>query len=332
MEITPSIYVFKIPIPNNPLGSTNIYFIKSTQGNLLIDAGWNSEKSFQSLQDQMKEAGGAWEDLRYLALTHAHPDHSGLLDRVAEIAQPELILHALELELLTRANGDAKMVAKEMAGWLHSNGLPLPTQADPGFRMANFMGYTPGKLKERVVNGGERLRLGDFDFELVWTPGHAPGHLCLFEHSRGLLFAGDHILLFTTPNISKVNQIDGAASSPLNEYHSSLRKVAELPAKLVLPAHGPAFTQLKERAVEIEAHHKSRTQAILAVLDDEALTSFQISARIPWSTNGVPWEKLPFMLQQIAVAETLAHLDVLERQGKVKQASQDGIVRFTQAV
>lgn len=164
---------------------------------------------------------------------------------------------------------------------------------------------------------------------MFWTPGHAPGHLCLFERSRGLLFAGDHVLLFTTPNVSKYGQVGGP--NPLNEYLTSLRKIAALPVKLVLPSHGPAFTHLAERAIEIENHHHQRALAVYGALDGKALTPFEVSGIIPWSTNGVPWEKLPIFMQQMAMAETVAHLDYLQSEARVTQSVTDGVVRYAQA-
>jgi glyoxylase-like metal-dependent hydrolase (beta-lactamase superfamily II) len=326
METMPGIHTFKIPIPDNPLGSTNIYFIKSTQGCLLIDVGWNSDESFQALQAQMAEAGGAWEDLRYIVLTHAHPDHSGLLDRVAEIANPELVMHSNELALLRSYVEKFNTMGKGMRAWLYANGLSLPEGAPLSAPAKNILGYTPGKLPERPVNAGDHLHLGEYDFELFWTPGHAPGHLCLFERSRELLFAGDHVLLYTTPNVSKYGPV--GEPNPLDEYLKSLRKIAVLPVKLVLPAHGPAFTHLAERAAEIENHHYERAQAVCGALEGKSLTTFEISAAIPWSTNGVPWEKLPVFMQQMAMAETLAHLDYLEIEGKVTQSVSGGVVRY----
>lgn len=329
MEIMPGIHTFKIPIPDNPLGSTNIYFLKSTEGNLLIDVGWNSDESFRALQEQMAEAGGAWEDLRYIVLTHAHPDHCGLLDRVAEIARPELVAHAVELALLHNYVANIKTMGAGMRAWLHTNGLTLPAGAPLSAPAQSMLGYTPGKLPERAVNDGDHLQCGDYDFELFWTPGHAPGHLCLFERSRGLLFAGDHVLPFTTPNVSKYGQV--GETNPLNEYLKSLRRIAALPVKLALPSHGPAFTRLAERAVEIENHHHERARAIYGALDGKTLTAFDVSAVIPWSTNGVPWEKLPVFMQQMAMAETVAHLDYLEIEGMVTQSVDDGVVRYARA-
>jgi glyoxylase-like metal-dependent hydrolase (beta-lactamase superfamily II) len=324
----PNIFLLKIPIPDNPLGSTNVYFLKTAEGNLLIDVGWNSDESFQALQDQMAAAGGAWEDLRYIVLTHAHPDHSGLLDRVAQLARPELVIHSIELALLQNFIGNSQMMAKGMAEWMRRNGLLLPSDTQHAAGARHLMGYTPGNLPEQTVNDGDHLKLGTFDFELLWSPGHSPGHLCLFERNQGLLFAGDHVLLFTTPNVSKYGQM----GNPLNEYLRSLREIAGLPVKLVLPSHGPAFTHLAERVAEIEAHHHERTLAVQGALDERPLTAFEVSAVIPWSTNGVPWDKLPIFMQQMAMAETVAHLDYLETKGKVTQNVDDGVIRYGRVV
>jgi glyoxylase-like metal-dependent hydrolase (beta-lactamase superfamily II) len=43
MEVSPGIHQLKVPIPNNPLGFLNAYLVKTSDGSLLIDTGWNTE-------------------------------------------------------------------------------------------------------------------------------------------------------------------------------------------------------------------------------------------------------------------------------------------------
>ena len=54
----------------------------------------------------------------------------------------------------------------------------------------------------RRVRGGEVLRIGSDSWELLYTPGHSYGHLCLWSAARGAVISGDHILPGVTPPVT----------------------------------------------------------------------------------------------------------------------------------
>jgi len=65
MEILPGIYQLKVPIPENSLAWLNAYVIRSGRESILIDTGWNDDKSYQSLVQQLEEIGVSFNDLKY---------------------------------------------------------------------------------------------------------------------------------------------------------------------------------------------------------------------------------------------------------------------------
>src|SRR3989304_976853 len=71
----------------------------------------------------------------------------------------------------------------------------------------------------------EGMKGGYFDFETTWTPGHSPGHICLYEPNRKILLTGDHVLPTITPNVSIHAQTHG---SPLGDYMRSLELLEDL--------------------------------------------------------------------------------------------------------
>ena len=90
----------KIPIPDNPLGNINAYLIKSDEGSMLVDTGWNTSVAFESLVNQMKSHGVDLSDLKYIFITHIHPDHYGLAGKLANYTNAKLIIHEKDKELL----------------------------------------------------------------------------------------------------------------------------------------------------------------------------------------------------------------------------------------
>ena len=71
---------------------------------------------------------------------------------------------------------------------------------------------------------------------------------------------GDHVLDPISPNVSLAREYLG---NPLGQYLQSLRKVGELDADLVLPAHGDPFRSISRRVRELLAHHDEREAEVL---------------------------------------------------------------------
>src|SRR5260370_10113982 len=100
------------------------------------------------------------------------------------------------------------------------------------------------------LDGAETLEMGRRQLRVEWTPGHSPGHICLYEQGEKLLFAGDHMLPELTPNIGLHPQ---STPDPLHEYLDGLKRMAAYEPRLILPAHGRPFTDAARRVATLGA-------------------------------------------------------------------------------
>jgi glyoxylase-like metal-dependent hydrolase (beta-lactamase superfamily II) len=150
-------------------------------------------------------------------------------------------------------------------------------------------------------------------------PGHADGHLCLLRD--GVLVAGDHLLGVVTPT---VGLYPDARPDPLADYQASLRRTIQLAPSVALPGHGEPVTDPAGRAREILEHHRVRLDETAAALDREPRSAHDVSLVI-FGTN------LDAHNLRFAVAETLAHLERLVREGRAARSGDDGNVSYTAA-
>ena len=134
------------------------------------------------------------------------------------------------------------------------------------------------------VADGERLELGGRVLEAHLTPGHSRGHLMFL--SDDLLFAGDHVLPHITPSLGFEAFTDGHA---LQAFLASLHASRDLPARLVLPGHGPVFEDLSGRVDELLAHHDTRLAACVAALAGGPLTAHEVAGRLTWTRRERPF-------------------------------------------
>jgi glyoxylase-like metal-dependent hydrolase (beta-lactamase superfamily II) len=326
MEIVPGFHLLKIPIPDNSLGFINAYLVKTDEGSLLVDTGWNTEEAFNSLEKQILDAGSSWADLRYIVITHVHPDHYGLAGRLAKLTSAELIIHAIERSFLDRRYVKYDSLVVEMDEWLRMNGAPDSIRSSMSSAGLAVLGLVTVSIPNRIVRGGERLNLGGLDFEILWTPGHSAGHICLYEQNRRILISGDHILPRITSNISMHTQSVG---NPLADYLNSLDHLAHLPVDWVLPAHGEPFRDLPGRIGEIISHYQGRLQEILNVLAKGEHTAFQVTETIRWSTGKLAFSDLPPIHKRMAMTETLAHLELLYARGEVEKYYHEELVWYS---
>jgi glyoxylase-like metal-dependent hydrolase (beta-lactamase superfamily II) len=99
----------------------------------------------------------------------------------------------------------------------------------------------PSCRPDRLVRDGEVLEAGGFAFEVMHTPGHTPGSICLYEAGAEALFAGD---LLTRNGVGRAD-IPGGSNSQLL---ASLARLLTLPeGTRVYPGHGLSTTLKAER-------------------------------------------------------------------------------------
>ncbi|MDP6180466.1 MAG: MBL fold metallo-hydrolase, partial [Desulfatiglandales bacterium] len=289
MEIVPGILQFKIPLPDSPLGDVNAYLIEADDGWILLDTGWNTEEAFNAFEGQLKEAELDFKDISLIIITHVHPDHFGLAGRIKQLAGCEVAIHRMEQSLIESRYLWTDILLKEMGKFLYRHGTPeedLPILQSAS--MAVVQNVVPS-VPERALFGGEIITAGVFGLQVLWTPGHARGHICLYDSSRKILFTGDHILPVITPNISLHVQ---SSENPLGDYLRSLKSLRQLDVDLVLPAHENIFTDLKSRIDFLLDHHEQRKTEILNSLGPERMTAYRIASEISWKGGSIRWDEL----------------------------------------
>jgi glyoxylase-like metal-dependent hydrolase (beta-lactamase superfamily II) len=315
--IIPGVTELLVPIPNNPLENTNVYLVRGDDGYLLIDTGWNSDHALRALGKELEDAGAGFRDIKQIIVTHAHFDHYGLVGRLKQQTKATVYLHQRDEEIFRTRYAITEEFMRQSEAWFHANGVPrteLPVTRMP------FGGMSAGGIPPQPdvkLNGGETISTGIFNLEVIWTPGHSPGSICLYERKHRLLFSGDHILPVITPNISLPPKSDG---NPLGEFLKSLELVRKLDVGTVLPAHENIFHDLPKRIDEILHHHEFRNQEILKALDTGAKTAYEVSNYITWmpQLGGVHFRDLMPGDKRAAVSETLAHLRAMTVNGRVK--------------
>jgi len=329
MEILPGIYQLKlpVPIPSNQLADINVYLIQSEKGWMLVDTGWNTKEAFAALEDQLGEIGTSFQDIHQIIVTHFHPDHYGLAGKLKQLSKATLALHQVEKAFLDSRYINMNNLLAEIARWLRLHGVPEEEMPHLQKSSLGARKFVLPASPEVALKGGEKITCGSFDFEVLWTPGHSPGHICLYEPARRILLSGDHILPTIFPNVGLHPQ---SGDNPLGDYLNSLRLIEKLEVDLVLPAHEYVFSGLRQRIEELYHHHRERKAAITKVLKEGAKTAYEISQRIPWIINGamVSFEELLPLDKRLAVMSTLAHLEPLRAEGEVGRFIKDGIMFY----
>ena len=326
MKIAPGIYQLKIPIPDNPLGHLNCYIIEGKTGWLMVDTGWNTPDAFIALETNLKELGLTVSDIATMLVTHVHPDHFGLAGKIKHMSPAtRLITHQWESDLIESRYIKFAELRTKISSLLERHGVPEEDLATLKSASMPALQYVTITLPDDTLYGGETISTGIYDLEVIWTPGHSPGHISLWEPRNRLLFAGDHILPSTSPNVSYHAQ---SGDNPLGDYVAALRKVQNLPAAQVLPAHEHIFTDLRGRIEQLIAHHENRKAEIQRAIMKEPHTAYEVSGHITWDTPGITWERMPPLHKRLAVTETIAHLECMRWEGRVTKITEDNLVRY----
>jgi glyoxylase-like metal-dependent hydrolase (beta-lactamase superfamily II) len=321
--IAPGIYQLQVPIPNNPLGYVLPYLIEGDDGYMLVDSGWDAPEAYGALMAQLHALGVPLKELKRVAFTHVHPDHYGLAGRLKGDCDAELMLGAPERGFINTRYRAPEGLLDRMGEWLRSHGVPEDKLGDLRSSAMSVRGYVNAADPDTLLLGGERLKAGNYEWEVIWTPGHSPGHMCFYDAKNRIMITGDHVLPTISPNVSLHPEQPG---NPLHDYILSLRRLLNYPVDLALPAHEYDFLDLHERIRELEEHHEERMQEMLDGMSGQPATAYQIAAHVKWVTGS--FEEFTPWMQRSAIGETLSHLEHMVMEGILERTFDDGKTKY----
>ena len=257
----------------------------------LIDPAFETDRILEEVNSREYK-------VTHIINSHGHSDHTAGNKAIVAATGAKLMIHELDAHKL------GKMVHKTFSRLLGGKGSP---RADV-------------LLKEN-----DCIRIGETHLKVLHTPGHTPGHICLYDRKKKLLVSGDHILFDITPNITFWPELENS----LKMYLASLEKVYDLDVNLVLPGHRSIWSNQKERISELKAHHQARLDEVVFALDGGGKTSFEIAPYITWDIDCSSWEQFPPSQKFFAVGETIAHVEYLEKSGVVCREKIEGKILFS---
>lgn len=329
-EVEPGTHIHRLQLPMPQPEYVNAYLVEGDRdnGHLLIDTGWDTEEAFASLKKQLAEIGINPQDISQIVVTHVHPDHYGLAGKLKRLFNAKLALHNLEKAFIESRYINMDVLLQQIERLLQANGTPSDESTKLQRASLPLVKFVTPVLPDITLHGDETITTGYFGFKVLWTPGHAWGHVCLYEPSRKILFSGDHVLPHITPHIGLHPQ---TSTNPLGDYLDSLNRLKRLEVKIALPGHGEPFTAFKPRIGEIIQHHQQRNSEILSALNASPKTAFQIATEITWMhyVSGAGWDKLSPWNKRMAVLETLAHLEAMKIMGKLAKSTGNNIIYYS---
>ncbi|MEA2433667.1 MAG: hypothetical protein QOG54_1124 [Actinomycetota bacterium] len=316
-EPAPGVFRLLLPLPFPGLDRVNCYLIQDPGGATLVDCGLffpddEADHGWDHVVAELAACDVAPTDVTRLIVTHAHIDHYGMAGRFVKESGAELVMHETAPEDLEVYRNPEKIIEglKEM---FDDHGVEARV-VEEITRYEDWRPYVSEVIEpSRTVTDGERFTIGERTWEVVYTPGHARSHICLWSASDKLMISGDHLLPSITPHID----FRRGDQDPLGDFLKSLQKVAELAPEVVLPGHGRPFEDGAERARVVERHHDRRLGAILQVIRHEPKTAEQI-------TEAIFGADLLDFAHRLAIGEALAHLAYLRSRGEIERIEQDG--------
>ncbi|MNC03932.1 putative metallo-hydrolase YflN [compost metagenome] len=227
MKLTPSIYALNVPMLSPLFGPTQIFpsLLADEDGLTLVDSGMLGQ--FSSLKETFEEEGLQLSDIKRVIITHQDIDHIGnLLELSNLIPELELLAHASDIPYLTGDKPFIKFTRER-----------IEMMPGPAKDMAlHFLESLPGIGGFTALHDGDKLPWGG-SVEVIHTPGHTPGHICLYSAKEQLLLAADELRVVDGNLVGPAE----AATPDMPLALRSLRKLEGRPVSRVLCYHGGLY-------------------------------------------------------------------------------------------
>ena len=218
MKLNDDLYMLALPMQRD--GQTTYYnaslILDSAHGPTLVDAGLPGQQG--ALADALAEAGVRVADLARVIVTHQDIDHIGSLYDVVQASGARVLASAAEAAAIDGST-------------LPRFALPEVLAAHPILRPAAER-FQPTPVDEHLQDGQQIDLAGGV--RVIFTPGHSPGHICLYLERSQALIVGDAL----TASDGQLLGPNQSATPDLAQAAQSVRKLAELDVQTIVCYHG----------------------------------------------------------------------------------------------
>ncbi|RLI76916.1 hypothetical protein DRP05_11735 [Archaeoglobales archaeon] len=294
----------RLPLENAP-DFANVYLVDTSTNPVLIDAGFISNEHAEELYEKVG-------NIKDVLITHHHIDHVGLVFwKEIDAYMNENDVKFLEMYV------NPKRFFKPYMDWMDKYGIEFEFIKPLASALT-----TESKKQKMEIRAKVNCLIDEiFGFNVIFTPGHSPGHVCFYKDK--LLFAGDLVLSDTTTHVGYYPEY---SQNPMKDQIESLNKLLNLEIDVIYPAHEKTIKNPEKRISELIEHYRSRIDEVFQVLDEKPMKAVEVAEKVSWHRNFNElkgWDKL------LAIGETLACLKYLVDEGKIKEVIINNTIGFS---
>ncbi|MFT7587762.1 MAG: glyoxylase-like metal-dependent hydrolase (beta-lactamase superfamily II) [Cellvibrionaceae bacterium] len=328
LKLEDDIWQLRLPLPY-ALDHVNVYLIQGDSGWTLVDTGLNISKARELWETTFSILGIGPDDVEKIVVTHAHPDHFGMAGWLQErFSTPDRLApviisaedHLVFLQVWSNLSV-SKRPLETMTKFLILNGIPAEyARAVTEGTMSTGVKTFPHPTFTPIPAMGH-IKMGNRTWDVIHAPGHADGQIIFYDSADRLFLSGDQILMKITPN---VGYWDNTQPGVLQRYLDSLAQLNHYDVRIGYPGHKWLIEDWQQRITEMFAHHDERLDKTLeAVVNSAGISADGVSQAV------FRLGELNYHQSRFAIAETLAHLDLLEGRSAIGREEVGGVWRFS---
>jgi glyoxylase-like metal-dependent hydrolase (beta-lactamase superfamily II) len=317
-EIQTNFYRITLRMPYR-LKHVHAYLLAQDKELALFDTGLNMPGSYETLEKDLASLDFSINDIRHVFLTHVHTDHCSMAGLLQKKTGAKIYLSTAAFEEYQHFR-QAYSAVKQLKKFYARQGMSSHQINMVIEEYEDIRGIITEFNADNYLRNKELREFGDWKFEVIFTPGHAAGHICFFFRKESFMLAGDHILPYIAPILSP--DIFDDNSRPLATYLDSLSDIEKLPITTIYPGHGNAFIDLKERLEEIRQHHEKRKRMVFDRLSTDPRTTYAVSHEI-FGSELSDFDKF------LALNETLIYLKELKAEDAIKEGMAGNVLVYT---
>jgi glyoxylase-like metal-dependent hydrolase (beta-lactamase superfamily II) len=257
------------------------------------------------------------KDIEQIIITHGHLDHFGGANELSQKPDkpPVIAAHREDVPLI---EGRASIHDKVKYPFLSLAGYPMKHKIALRILDSRARSNFSSCRVSRQLEDGDAVQCGKYKGEILWTPGHSEGSICVYLRNENILFSGDTVIPHVTPN--PIVMLEAGAELPVRksqaEFYSSIAKLEAINPAVTFPGHGQKIDDIKKVTSLYRRHYDMRHLRILECLKNGEQTVYQIASVVfPVKARSRPQASFEVFL---AISEVYTHLQLLEEEGRVE--------------